>query len=191
MKDSRLVQRLDPPASNAFGLKDNPFAFGGGMKNGGLSDEAMDLLRGIFSFDYMGAAEFEFGAVPEALSRIAKSKNLTPWVFNIQLKKVAKGWRDKSKKPPEGAATIYVLSNKDNVDEIQDRIEAWAGGKSPKGDHGYEMHLKENTNIASVLRPCGDYTPQTAGWLELDNGFFFFVDKEMWEKTAQLFGLET
>ena len=44
------------------------------MRNGGLSNEAMDLIRGIWSFDYMGASEFEWGAIPKALGEIAKLK---------------------------------------------------------------------------------------------------------------------
>lgn len=63
-----LIQRLQKALGKA-----NPFSFGGGYKNGGLSDEFMSFLVGIFSFDYMGAAEFEFGALPEAFQEMAKS----------------------------------------------------------------------------------------------------------------------
>ena len=49
------------------------FSFGGGLKNGGLSNDAMNLIRNICRFDYMGAAEYEFGAVPESLSYIAQN----------------------------------------------------------------------------------------------------------------------
>jgi hypothetical protein len=70
MKDSYLIQRLHKPESWRIKGKvlDNAFSFGGGLKNGGLTTKALDLLRDIFSFDYMCAAEFEFGAVPAALS---------------------------------------------------------------------------------------------------------------------------
>ena len=71
MKRTYLIQRLEKPRTLKIAgveLKDNPFSFGGGLRNGGLSKDATDLLRPLFSFDYMGAAEFEFGAVPEALS---------------------------------------------------------------------------------------------------------------------------
>ena len=97
MKSSWLIQRLNKPyGENPFGLKDNPFAFGGGLVNGGLSHEAMDILRGIFSFDYMGAAEFEFGAVPKALQTIAANAgNMIAFSFNIPLDDIEKDWRDK------------------------------------------------------------------------------------------------
>ena len=62
MIDSWLIQRLLPPAST-----DNPFSFGGGLINGGINEQGMHALRSVFSFDYMGSAEFEWGAVPKAL----------------------------------------------------------------------------------------------------------------------------
>lgn len=193
MKNTWLVQRLDMPYNGDHILgKDNPFAFGGGLKNGGLSDEAMDLLRGIFSFDYMGAAEFEFGAVPKALTAIAQyTKTLKAWSFSIPLKDVEQHWRDKSKETPEGSAEIFVIAHPSAKDEVERRIKAWAAGKLPKDDEGYDMHLKEPTLLGSILRPYGDYTPRVRGWLELDNGFFFFVNREMWEGTCALFGVET
>lgn len=84
MKRTWLVQRLRKPYNHpAFGA-DNPFSFGGGLRNGGLNDEAMGLLRGIFSFDYMGAAEFEFGAIPQAFDRLRESGDdivLCEWTY--------------------------------------------------------------------------------------------------------------
>ena len=100
MERSWLVQRLGKPYKRGLlGGKDNPFSFGGGFKNGGLSDEAMDLIRGIWSFDYMGAAEYEFGAVPAALNTIAQAavaKNLATFTITVPLKEVPQSWRDKS-----------------------------------------------------------------------------------------------
>lgn len=179
MKDSYLIQRLRKP----YG-KDNPFSFGGGLRNGGLSEEAMDLLRGVFSFDYMGAAEFEFGAVPKALQLMAKNaENYTAFSFTFPLSKVQQSWRDKSTDKPEGSAEIFVICNKDDVKEVTTRIKQYASGTGGR--------LKETTLLSNTLRPDGDWDPGMLGWLELDNGFFFFTDKEMWEKTAELFGVTT
>lgn len=185
MERSWLVQRLKKPyAGGIFGGKDNPFSFGGGLRNGGLSDEAMDLLRGIFSFDYMGAAEFEFGAVPKALQAIAKDiKKYKAFSFTFPRKDVVKGWRDKSTTDPEGDVTIYVICHKDHVDGVTVRITDWAC--EPKAPS-----LKESTMLSQTLRPDSDWNPGIAGWLELNNGFFFFIDEEMWKKTTDLFGLE-
>lgn len=81
MKESYLIQRLKKPFKIEDKLKNlqNMFSFGGGLTNGGLSKEAVSLIRNIFSFDYMGSSEFEWGAVPEAMKKIAQEglkKNL-------------------------------------------------------------------------------------------------------------------
>lgn len=179
MEGSYLIQRLKKPYGRV-----NPFSFGGGLRNGGLSDEAMNLLTGIFSFDYMGAAEFEFGAVPKALQKMAKNADqYLVTTLSFPLKEVAKSWRDKSTKPPVGDATIYVICRKEDVQEVHDRIKQFAA-------ENYNKNLKESTRLQEALRPLEDWDTEVRGWLELDNGFFFFTDKEMCEKTAELFGIE-
>ena len=182
MERSWLVQRLEKPHG-----ADNPFSFGGGLKNGGLSDDAMGLLRGIFSFDYMGAAEFEFGAVPKALQKIAKRAQdgkLCAFSFPIDLGEVAADWRDK--REVSGQANVYVLASDDldDMDEVVTRIRGWASEQ-------YNRNLKETTRLASALRPFHEWDGDVRGWLELNNGFMFFTDEGMWRKTAELFGVET
>lgn len=179
MERSYLIQRLRKPA------KRNPFAFGGGLRNGGLSDETMTILQDIFSFDYMGAAEFEFGAVPDALQEIAKNvDNYIAYSFSYPLSKVKKSWRDTSTKWPIGRATIYVISRENQYLEVTSRIQQFAAGNTKANN------LKEPTLLSRSLRPCDAWDADIKGWLELDNAFFFFTDEEMWEKTKDLFGIE-
>ena len=54
-----LIQRLQRARGTS------PFAFGGG--NTAETQQAVKKLDECFSFDYMGAAEYEFGAFPKAL----------------------------------------------------------------------------------------------------------------------------
>lgn len=164
---SWLVQRLERPFKRMGPLTDNPFSFGGGYKNGGLTDEAMGLLRGIFGFDYMGSAEFEFGAVPKALQQIAKAE-LTAFTFDID------------------GHTIYSLAPAAWKTDVEARIREFA--EKDYGPGAYR--LKEITRLHAVLND-EPYTDRLAGWLELDNGFMFFTDEEMWSKTCKLFGVET
>ena len=179
MKRSYLVQRLRKPMPAA-----NVFAFGGGLRNGGLSKEAMSLLQGIFSFDYMGAAEFEFGAVPKALQSLAsvKPKRLTAGSFQIPLAKVAPNWHDRKATTPEGDAAVYFLCRSEQASEVEARARTWAS-------EGYAARLKEPTHLDSTLRPHNEWDGETVGWLELDNGFFLFTDRQMWEQTCTLFGV--
>jgi hypothetical protein len=181
MERSYLVQRLSKPRA-----VDSPFAFGGGYKNGGLSDNAMDIIRTIWSFDYMGAAEFEFGAVPKALQRMAENAhNLRADTLEIPLNEVEADFRDKrGSLASDATSAVYIIAHKDHMDEVKDRIRAWAREQ-------YNRDLKEMTRLASSLRPYHEWDDEIRGWLELDNGFMFFVDREMWQKSAKLFGVET
>lgn len=180
-----LVQRLNKPWKTS-GLPEtlsNVFAFGGGLKNGGLSKDAMTLLKDIFEFDYMGSAEFEWGSVPNALRHIAENiKDYFAYSFDIALMDVANNWKDKSKKVPEGSVTIYMLVSKADYPEFEKRIRQWAR-------ESYNSNLKESTHLSSTLRPYNEWDGRVVGWLELNNGFMFFTDKEMWQKTCDLFGV--
>jgi hypothetical protein len=189
LERSWLVQRLTKPRDYGFlggKAKDNPFSFGGGLKNGGLSDKAMDLTRGIWSYDYMGAAEFEFGAVPEALRAIAgmADKNeLVATTMTVDLSTLPKRFikRDKQS-PPDGEATIYLLVRNIWADEVAERIRGWVTQEFPD--------LKEALLLDQTLWPTSEWHGNTQGWLELNNGFMFFADKEMWEKVCTLFGVK-
>lgn len=193
LRETYLIQRLEKPWDHPGILgADNPFSFGGGYVNGGLSKDAMALLRPIFGFEYMGSAEFEFGAVPEALTVVAKQADagtLVAFSFDIALSDVQGSWREpKGYKPPKGEKrTVYVLCRDEWAAEVETRIREIA-----KKGHGYR--LKESANLSDVLRP--DPTPdryerRTGGWLELNNGFLFFTDEAMWKATADLFGVAT
>ena len=188
MEKSWLIQRLQKPHTGGLlggRIKDNPFSFGGGLKNGGLSDGAMDLIRSIWSFDYMGAAEYEWGAVPQALQEIAKAADaglLTTFVLSVPLGEVPPSWRDKSATVPDGEGTIYVLCHLDHEKEVRNRINGWARGKGPD--------VRDSPQLTASLRPYDEWDGDKAGWLELDNGFLFFTDEEMWLKTCDLFGVE-
>lgn len=188
MKNSYLIQRLlepiDGPHRALLG-KDNPFAFGGGLKNGGLSDKAMEVLRPIFQFDYMGSAEYEYGAVPKALAEMARNMgNLVKSEVKVPFKKIrVHPWMEHAYKPlpKTGEVTLYVLCQKDHVDHVKELVLGLLGDR---------VRTKDGTGLPECLMERKDgevFRGKARGWLELDNGFFFFSDKEMFEKTAALF----
>jgi hypothetical protein len=174
LKRSWLVQRLNKPRGRAA----NPFSFGGGLRNGGLSPEAVDLLSGVFTFDYMGSAEFEFGAVPQALQRMAGA-SLATWSIEIPFNSVLPSWNDK-RPAPEGKGTVYVLAPKEWRKVVDANIRAWAKGGG---------NTKDAVNLNTSLRPFDEWHSDTCGWLEIDNGFMFFTDADMWAKTCDIFGV--
>lgn len=188
MRPSWLVQRLSKPFANSgpLGAFANAFSFGGGLKNGGLSAEAMDLLRPIFRFDYMGAAEFEFGAVPQALQGLAEdAESLVVKTIHVDLQNVPAQWGDK--REATGRAPIYLLARKPQMTEVGIRVRKWAKG-GYRG--GYRTGTKEAIQLSRTLRPVRDFDTDVQGWIELDNGFMFFTDRDMWTKTAAVFGVE-
>ena len=129
MRDSRLIQRLKTPANPEN--PHNPFAFGGGYRNGGLNQEVMTFIKGFCRFDYMGAAEFEWGAVPEGLMKLLP---------NVAQDKVV--IKDK---------TINILYNPDtsNIAEIRKRIHLWAY-------EDYNKNLKEQTFLNGSIEEDGN-----------------------------------
>ena len=169
MERTWLVQRLKKPTGN------NPFAFGGGLKYGGLTKEAMDIVSKVFSFDYMGCAEYEFGAVQEGMAKIFDNKDklvsnsfMVNWEGGI--------WREDGNGQVEGDTTVYYLCQKEHEDEVMKFIKLCAKGKE---------HVKGGAQFGySMANP--DYG--VVGWLELNNGFFFSTDMDMWDGVCRLFG---
>lgn len=178
MKDSYLIQRLEAPYSSQLF---ESLRFGGGLRNGGLSAQAMDFLRPIFAFEYMGSAEFEWGAVPNALDRMVRGPLATGAIsFHEEGVQRAKWRRDGLLR----IATVYVLAPAGIARDAEQRIRELARDEAA-------FRLKETACFAAALRrPEGQDYPRTLGWLELDNGFMWFADREMWAKTCELFGVE-
>jgi hypothetical protein len=184
MTKSYLIQRLHKPYIKlnipGTGVVDNPFSFGGGLKNGGLSDTAMDLLRGVMSFDYMGSAEFEFGAVPQAFAFIASQaieQNLVIGEIFLQNQ------------------SVYYICPKPYEEEVKKRISALG-----ENEHN-AFRLKERCGLQDYLQAeeiakirknprIVEYYKKNVGWLELDNGFMFFTDKDMFKGVCKLFGVD-
>ena len=186
MKRSYLIQRLMAPRDGSSKIDKalNCLAFGGGLKNGGLSDEAADMLRSIFRFDYMGASEFEWGAVPEALSKIHNDKKeYKSYELPVSLVKDGKTYRE----------SVYIICKKEWLEEIKKRICAWKDGYANRQP---EFFTKEAVNLDQSIHKKyfnGEEMKEsriTKGWLELDNGYFFFIDQEMFNKTKELFGVK-
>ncbi len=168
MENSYLIQRLKAPQNF-----DNPFNFGGGYKDGGLSKNAMDLIRPIFSFDYMGAAEFELGALPETLQKMAQNTE-----------SLIAGSLTATTKNGNGAEIFYICQEDHRLEVIK-RIKLKA--LAEYGDK--TLFTKEHVGLQGAIDK--EKYNRNIGWLELDNGFFFFIDKTAWMQTCALFQVET
>lgn len=190
MNKTMLIQRLIKP--RGF----NPFSFGGG--GGKFSKAAMEMLHPILSFDYMGASEYEWGAVPEAflmLSRYAEAKTLFRITRDIKLSEI-KGeqllFRDQTKRTWAGCP-LYIIGNQADQEEIERRVlliatdeGACMHGKGKRREYPEGIRLRDSTRLDRYITvdPSDDHGP--VGWIELDNGFFFSVDEEMTNKMWEM-----
>lgn len=182
----RLQKAMELPEGHLLHGKDNPFTFGGGLRSGGFSKEAMDMFRPIFSFDYMGSAEFEWGAVPKAFQSILLSiEDFAPVTFDIAAKEIHfSKWDERGYKRPEKGAkkAVYLYAKKEHLVPAEAFIRSLAGKAEPE--------LKESAGFRSaILEPNDDkedWRSEIKGWLDLDNCLMFFIDKEMFEKTKGL-----
>jgi hypothetical protein len=177
LKRSYLIQRLHKPERPlkiaGKEIVDNPFSFGGGLVNGGISKEGMNLLRSIFSFDYMGSAEFEWGAVPAAISFLAEQsekKNIVVGAINCL-------------PVTKGEELVYYVCPIPYEEEVKKRLQALRQMKDKNICLKEHCGLKEYFDTTSER---AEYAKRNLGWLELDNGFAFFVDKEMFDKFCKL-----
>jgi hypothetical protein len=165
MERTYLVQRLCKPHGKSL---HSSLSFGGGLKNGGLSDEAMKILSEIFSFDYMGSSEFEWGAVPASFKAIAT--NIGNYsTFQTEINNIPIHIIGPSEHQTEIIKTIHQLSKRELLLKERSRLD-WAVG----------------LDKYAPKRMC-DYI----GWLELDNNYLFFTDKTAFTKTCELFGIKT
>jgi hypothetical protein len=187
---SYLIQRLEKPWVSPDGeIQRNPFTFGCNP-SGGMSPEGWETIEGIFAFDYMGAAEFEFGAVPAALYFLIEQRNAD----NLECGSI---------ELPQG--NVHYISPKPYTSEVLTRLRDFATDNPNQYTKEYvglnhklkemaikalaekQVKKKPRKNARPVKPP---YESRAVGWLEIDNGYMFFTDKEMFTKVCNLFELK-
>lgn len=197
-----LVQRLKPrPPSLLTAAAEQVF----GGHNLGLSTEGWALLQKLFGFDYMGAAEYEFGTIPRVLQEMLLDVDqLATFELTLERKDVRENWakehrrrmnrqqelqnaRRKGVKAPKEKkpelenfkpATLYVLCREAHKEPAREAIKLLALGTT---------QTKCSNNMARTLDPVPGEEENLVGWLELDNGFFFFRDKYVFDITCAFF----
>lgn len=208
MLDTRRVQRLTHKPKSDFLAKATQ-AFGGGMLQ--LKDEAWKLLQNVFDIDYMGAAEYEFGALPRCLSNIVSNiSTYEAFEFVIKAKDIQPNWererilqhlrraeieeaKKKGEKPPR--KNTRKLIEKANQTPITNKTIYVIGRKDMKSDieelirkmGKRQVHSKNGHFLERALDPITEYDKKYIGWLDLDNEYFFFTDQEMFKGAADLF----
>jgi len=151
MKRSFLIQRLETPFIPKEGQIDvGCLAFGGGLRNGGIAEDAMKMLKQIWSFDYMGSAEFEFGAVNEALEMLVREQlELVAGFFSVPYKYKQYNWGDTPEQEYSGSEKVFYLCRKEDEVEVKERIRRFAKAGTPE----VRVHTKEVVGLGTEICP--------------------------------------
>lgn len=179
-----LVQRLRRvrPSKNPFS-----FSFGGGLKNGGFSPEAIDIINNIFDFDYMGSSEFEWGAVPKSFQEISLSKH--EYIQNsididVNIPEDVHDYNDPDKtKKRSGFVKLYYYCRSSMENGVIQAIKDMSAG-----DIGSCSYLRERSQMQHSLKSIlNKELEKIVGWLDIKNHYFIFSDEKIFKDTMSLF----
>lgn len=167
-----VVQRLCKPTPTV-----NPFTFGGG--GSGIDPEVLaQITSTLFSFDYMGAAEYEFGAPRKALYELTENrKSYEKFDMDLPLSAVSvdswMGKREDYSASRKGSVKVYLICKPGQLEDVKAFIKTDARGKAS---------LKEPTRFSSAVRTKGS---DLIGWMDLRNVFLYFIDRDARDKTYE------
>lgn len=174
MEISRKLQRLLKPGGISH--------FGGGPGwKGGFVDEGLELFNDkCFTFDYMGAAEFEGGEVPCSLTKImAKFKKYELFHVEDYGSQSDIQWRPKEEPWDVGPLPPVLAFAPSNM---QDYVMAlvmkmWSNPSD----------FKENPGLQLIVK-YPEIEPDRAikGWLDINADVLLFVDGKMCMKTIDV-----
>lgn len=158
-----LVQRLNkPPVTQNLEFEK------GLISKERLSKEVGVIFADIMSFDYMGSAEFEWGALPKSLEyciKYAKDNDLMACEVDITtIKDITK--------------PVYYICHKD----IEENVVSWIR----KAGRWEEPRCKEGVRLMDSLHEK-EYSK--CGWYDLENRFWFFTNRKMFLTVKKLFGV--
>lgn len=164
-------------------LLSSAFTFGGGYKNGGLSDEAWKVISEIWRYDYMGSAEFEFGALPKSFEYI--NKNFSNYVTGeIEVECLRDKWDTPDKKEIITKGIVYYFVEKEKEKELKKYIKHFANrNKRPPEKY----FTKEFIGLERGLNPIKEHELNYGGWHCIYNNFLMFTDKTMFNKFKTIF----
>lgn len=150
-----LVQRLEEAHK---GRHDNPFQD---------DDNVASTLNAQFNLDYMGAAEFEYGAVPKSGNRIAKTaRHLRIVTHQIVT--------------PNFEESVHFICTSEQEEGLLPEWHEWA--KNPQ--------TKENTfyfNSRDGWPYTGEYARNYVGWWALNEDIIWTREESRAESIRQAF----
>lgn len=162
----RNIQRLSPP-------KGIDPCFGASSETrGGFTESQLDALKGLFHFEYMGSADYEWGQIPQAIHKI--SENSGDYEIGVYSE--------------YGRKLIHFFVAK----SVRDDLFQWIRnhllrGDSPS-DYSSRMDPKDPTRMAvatDTVKP--EPSVETIGWLALGTcPWFATTDHEVLKQFVAL-----
>lgn len=119
--------------------------------------EKVDGIDSIVEFKYMGAAEFEFGALPQSLKRIAK---------NLEEYKAFPTRYVSHKKEK-----LFIFCKENDLSFVREMIK-----RMRKNNQHLKIGITFKRNFEEESRFIGNF------WWDIDNDFFFFFGENQVEK---------
>jgi hypothetical protein len=183
----QILKAPPPPNPSKMDKIAETFAFGGG--GSGLTPEARELIYSLFSFDYMGAAEYEFGQFPKALKLIADdAKKLIAYEINVNAEDIkGNDWKRSRRKgspkkgdeavPPIKDITCYIICRREESEEVERILRTLASN---------QQDCKASPRAYAFFDPLDSFDETHKGWIDVSDppgGFFIMKDREMWSKT--------
>lgn len=110
-------------------------------------------IDSLLRFDYMGAAEFEFGALPKSLKRVREEiEQYTSFQYSF-------------KNNPTKLVTVFC--KKEQIEEVTKVLELLVAGK---------IHLKGHCDLNYFVKPIEGRDPSWYNdfWWDIINDFFFW-----------------
>lgn len=179
LRSTTLVQRLQAPRK-VGDLEEmfSPRYF--------FNQEEKEILAKAFFIETMGNAHFEFGAVPKTLRDFkerAQTGEIVAQTYTATIQ--ADSWEIQREGYLQQADVSFYLLGTPEANERAKKIINSDARLS--GQHDRDLHLQEATKLHDLLSPK---KTKTEGWLELNNGFFFSANYDMFASTAQFLGVK-
>jgi len=165
LKRTTLIQQLKKPD----GL--NTSVYDLGREYFGFQVQTVWALKDVFLLAHMGAWEFENGNVAETLYRLVGIASEEHPITHYQ--PFVTG----------SVSDVFYICQRSQEEYVKATIRQIL-------DDEVTMALQRVCSLAEnlqILKSGGN--TKYVGWFELNNGFFFFIDKDMFEKTKDLFRL--
>jgi hypothetical protein len=195
----RRSDRIDPVA--LAGAIDRAEGRGGVLGGNHSREEEWALLAQLWHFDYMGAAEFEFGALPNCLD-IMKGFQLDQACDKIVTHEIELTFLPSRPKHLETAsdavlgrwarnhrfepltAPVYLICFRGHIPHLVDLLQHFQ-----KINH--ELRCKEEPHIweSYMATESNDWAGRIQGWWEITQGWLVFKDKDLFLATTKALGL--